>query len=42
MTDKQWVKALTRFADPLIPHVEVRTFPPQERDAAMPWAAQAR
>ncbi|NEX91958.1 STAS/SEC14 domain-containing protein [Caulobacter sp. 17J65-9] len=42
VTDKQWVKALTRFADPLLPHVEVRTFAPDRRDEAMAWAAQAR
>lgn len=42
VTDKQWVKALVRFVDPLIPHVEVRAFPPEEREAAMAWAAEAR
>ena len=39
VSDKQWVRALARIADPLVPHVEIQVFGPGERDAALAWVA---
>jgi hypothetical protein len=41
VTDKQWIRTLAKLVDPLVPHVEVRTFAPAERDEALAWAAAA-
>lgn len=38
VTDRHWVKALVRLADPLLPYVEIKTFAPDEREAALAWA----
>lgn len=40
ITDKQWMRSLAKLASPLIPHVELRTFGPNERDEAMGWVSQ--
>ena len=39
VSDKQWVRVFARVVAPLVPHVEVRVFGSQERDAAMAWVA---
>lgn len=39
VTEKQWVKALVKVVDPLLPQVELRTFAPAERDQALVWAS---
>ena len=39
VTDRAWLKALVSTLDPVIPHVEARAFGPDEREAAMAWAA---
>ncbi len=39
ITDKEWVRALARIGDPIIPHVEVRTFEPGEGEMAMSWVS---
>jgi len=39
ITDKEWVRALSRIAGPILPHVEVRTFDPGEQDRAMSWVS---
>lgn len=41
VTDKAWLKALVSTLDPVIPQVEARAFPPEEREAAMRWAEGA-
>jgi hypothetical protein len=40
ISDKSWVHALARITGPLAPHVEVRAFGSQEREAAMAWVAE--
>lgn len=40
ITDKQWLATLAQGMSPLIPFVEVRTFKPGERQAALDWAAE--
>jgi hypothetical protein len=39
ITDRHWLATLVRAADPIIPFVSVRTFGPDEREAALAWAA---
>lgn len=39
VTGKEWVSALMRVADPLIPTVEMKTFPPDKKNEAIDWAA---
>ena len=40
VTDKHWIETLARFASPLVPFVEIRAFPPAERDAALTWVSE--
>ena len=40
ITDKRWIRTLVKAASPLVPHVEIRAFGPDEREAAMAWASQ--
>jgi hypothetical protein len=39
ITDKAWVRIAAEIASPLIPHVEIRAFHPEERQAAMAWVS---
>jgi hypothetical protein len=39
ITQRAWMAAVTRVLDPLVPHVEVRPFHPDEQAAAISWAA---
>lgn len=39
ITDSAWVRAAMSALDPVVPHVEVRSFAPADRDAAVSWAA---
>lgn len=39
VTDKEWIRTFARFAQPLVPFVEVRTFEPAERQAALDWVS---
>ena len=39
ITDNSWMRAAMSALDPLVPHVEVRSFAPAERDAAVAWAS---
>ena len=39
ISDKRWVHALARIADPLVPHLQIRPFGSHERDTAMTWVA---
>lgn len=38
-TEKEWMRLAAKIADPLIPHLQMRTFPPACRDAALAWVA---
>ncbi|MBC6981158.1 STAS/SEC14 domain-containing protein [Caulobacter sp. 17J80-11] len=38
VTDRGWVKALVGLVDPIYRHTEIRTFAPDEREAALAWA----
>lgn len=40
VTDKEWVGAVVRFAQAFLPRMDLRTFDPSERDAAMAWIAE--
>ena len=40
VTDKQWIRAVINFLDPLLPQVAIRTFPSDERDRALAWASE--
>jgi len=42
ITDKRWMRAAAQIADPLLPHVEIRAFAPDERDAAMTWVSDVQ
>ncbi len=39
ITDKSWIASLAQTVSPLIPFVEIRTFTPQEHQAALDWVA---
>lgn len=39
VTDKAWLKVLVSTLDPVIPQVEAKAFGPEDRAAAMAWAA---
>lgn len=39
ITDKEWVRALVRIADPLVPFVEIRCFDPGTLTEAMEWVS---
>jgi hypothetical protein len=39
ITQRAWVEAVTKALDPIVPHVEIRTFHPGEQDTAVAWAA---
>jgi hypothetical protein len=39
ITESSWVQAAISALDPLVPHVEVRSFAPAERASAVAWAA---
>ena len=39
VTDKRWLVTATAMADRVMPRTEMRTFAPEERDAALAWAA---
>ncbi|HEX7855648.1 MAG TPA: STAS/SEC14 domain-containing protein [Sphingobium sp.] len=38
ITDKQWIKTMCSMLDPVIPFVSVKTFSPEEAEAAFAWA----
>ncbi|MBU3076451.1 STAS/SEC14 domain-containing protein [Sphingomonas quercus] len=38
IADRQWVRAAIGFIDPLVPFVTVKSFAPEESDAALAWA----
>jgi len=40
ISDRQWVRIAVQIADPLVPHVEIRVFAPEERDAALTWVSE--
>ncbi|HRH20539.1 MAG TPA: STAS/SEC14 domain-containing protein, partial [Brevundimonas sp.] len=39
VTDAHWLKALAGFWDPILPGIEMKTFPPGETAQAIAWAA---
>ena len=39
VADKLWIRTLVKAASPLVPHVELRAFGADEREAAMAWAS---
>ncbi|WP_380872948.1 hypothetical protein ACFB49_38440 [Sphingomonas sp. DBB INV C78] len=39
ITDKQWIRTLSKVASPFIPFMEIRCFDPGEQDKAMEWVA---
>lgn len=41
VTDHGWLAGVTRFGALFFPRTELRTFPPEERDAALAWAGGA-
>jgi hypothetical protein len=42
ISDKQWVRVLAGIAGPLVPHVELKVFGTNYREAAMTWVRGAR
>jgi len=40
ITDKQWMKALAKGVAPFLPSIEIKTFDPSERDAAVTWVSE--
>lgn len=40
ISDKRWVHTLARIADPLVPHVEIKAFKSDQRDAALTWVSE--
>ena len=42
VTDKQWMKALAAGVAPFMPGIEIKTFEPEERDAAITWVSQLK
>lgn len=40
VSDKKWVHTLARIAGPLVPHVELRAFTSDQRDAALAWVSE--
>ena len=38
ITDRAWVRSAVKAVDPLVPHIEVRTFDPGETSEALAWA----
>ena len=42
ITDKQWMKALARGVALFIPSIEIKTFDPSERDAAVTWVSDVQ
>jgi hypothetical protein len=38
ITESSWVRAAMSALDPVVPHVEVRSFAPADRAAALTWA----
>lgn len=39
IVEKGWLDRVARLFAPVVPFVEIRTFPPAEREAALAWAA---
>lgn len=39
ITDSSWVRAAMTALDPLLPHVQVRSFAPAQHASALAWAA---
>lgn len=39
ITRKGWIQGLCKIVSPLLPGVEVRSFTPEEGDAAMAWVS---
>jgi stage II sporulation SpoAA-like protein len=40
VTDKEWLRAIARFEDRLLPRIDLRTFGSQEREAALAWVTE--
>lgn len=40
ITDKHWLGQVSEFAGKFFPHTEIRAFEPDQRDAALAWAAE--
>lgn len=40
VTDKHWLGRISEFAGHFFPHTEIRSFEPEEHDAALTWAAE--
>jgi hypothetical protein len=40
VTEHAWLARVTRFAAMFFPHIEIRTFAPEERAAALAWSSQ--
>ena len=40
VTSREWVRWIVRIQDAVLPQIEIRTFPPAERDDAFAWASQ--
>jgi hypothetical protein len=41
VTDKEWIRAISRFSNMLFPLREIRTFDPDARADALSWASEA-
>ena len=39
ISHRQWMRVAAAIADPILPHVEIRTFDPGDREGAMQWVA---
>lgn len=37
VTEHAWLSGVTKFSAVFFPHTEIRTFTPEERDAALAW-----
>lgn len=40
ITEKHWLARVSEFAGHFFPHTEIRSFDPDEREAAMAWASE--
>lgn len=41
VSDEQWVETSTNIGNKLFPNIEVRCFPPNDKEAAIAWAEEA-
>ncbi|MGO4221926.1 STAS/SEC14 domain-containing protein [Lysobacter sp. TAF61] len=40
VTDKHWLGSISEFSGHFLPHTQIRSFAPGEREAALAWASE--